>query len=468
MGTGVDSTQTTLGQPAAEGGLACQSLLFLAIECDRPSVPSARYSLADLDLVSVGRGSTRRVTRSRRDGLRVLRIDVGDPRMSAQHARIERAMGKWIAVDQGSKNGMIVNGETVANAALEDGDLLELGHTVFLFRKAMTIGPDQPGDVEVGDCPTVPRGLTTLIPSLARDFRALERIAPSAVSVVVRGASGTGKELVARALHQMSGRRGRFVAINCGGLADTLTESELFGYRRGAFSGAAEDRQGLIRSADGGTLLLDELGDLPLTSQAALLRVLQEGEVTAVGATTPEKIDVRIIAATNRDLDAMVERGEFRGDLLARLDGYSIELPALCRRREDLGLLIGTLLGSGAEPVTIRPEAVRAIFAYGWPFNIRELRKCLDTAHILAAGEPIGLAHLPERLRQLPASTPAETAAASLSPGADDQRQRIVDALQKSAGNQTRAARLLGVSRRTLTRWLSVHAIPRPKKDAPE
>src|SRR6266852_6634237 len=175
-------------------------------------------------------------------------------------------------------------------------------------------------------------------------MRKLEAVAASTVSVVLQGESGTGKEVAATAMHRLSGRVGPFLPVNCGGLPETLIESELFGSRKGAFSGADKDRPGLFRSADGGTLFLDEIGELPASAQSALLRVLQDGEILPIGATQPIRVDVRFLAATNRNLDAQVARGLFRADLLARISGFAVWLPPLRERREDMGILIAALL----------------------------------------------------------------------------------------------------------------------------
>jgi len=181
---------------------------------------------------------------------------------------------------------------------------------------------------------------------------------------VIRGHSGTGKEVLARAVHELSGRRGRFVAVNCGGLVESLVQSELFGYRRGAFSGATEDRPGVIRTANAGTLFLDEIGDMPSSSQAVLLRVLQEREVKPLGATEPIAVDIRVMSATHCDLEGLIAAGDFRADLYARLSGFEFRLPPLGERREDIGLLTARLLERAVPGVQLElsPDAARALF----------------------------------------------------------------------------------------------------------
>jgi transcriptional regulator with PAS, ATPase and Fis domain len=253
------------------------------------------------------------------------------------------------------------------------------------------------------------------------------------------------------------------VAVNSAALPDTLFESELFGYRKGAFSGAQEDRPGLVRTADRGTFFLDEIGDLSADLQAALLRVLQESEVLAVGATRPVAVDLRVIAATHRDLEAMVARGEFRSDLLSRLAGFTLFIPTLRDRREDLGLLIAALLrrqlGERAAAVSFNLPAARALFRHGWPLNVRELEKALEVAGALAADGRIALEHLPAQLQRAAAEQPASEAKAE-EPPADlskiDQKRReeLMALLKDHQGNVTAVAKALGKARAQVQRWL--------------
>jgi transcriptional regulator with GAF, ATPase, and Fis domain len=298
--------------------------------------------------------------------------------------------------------------------------------------------------------------------------------------------------VVARALHALSGREGPFVAVNCGAIPRTLVESELFGHRKGAFSGATEERPGLFRSADRGTLLLDEIGDLPQEAQAALLRVLQEHEVLAVGATRPVKVDVRVLAATHRDLAALVQSGEFRADLLSRIAGFHVRLPPLRERPEDLGLLVGALLkkvaGDAAAHVRLTCEAARALARYRWPLNVRELEQCLRAALVLAGTQPIDLVHLPEPVRAALHEGPAAAGSApdptdpdlptlaSQAPEdevthsprgpqrpltADEQRHKeeLLLLVREHRGNVTTMARALGKARMQVQRWLRRYAI---------
>lgn len=444
-----DATLTTFGgrssnrQPA---GTAPH--LFVVLHCDRPAEPSLRCCLAGVDEAVIGRASDGGARRERADDLVSLRIDVADPRMSSEHARLERAAGRWVLLDR-SKNGSFINGTRTKRAALNDGDVIELGHTLLLFRAALPVGGDERAIVDAAAARATP-GWTTLVPTLASELDRLAQVATSAVPVLIAGDSGTGKELIARGLHAQSGRRGPFVAVNCGALPDTLVESELFGYRKGAFSGADRDRSGVFRDADDGTLLLDEIGDLPLPAQAALLRVLQEREVVPLGGSTPVAVDVRVVGASHRDLEAMVAAGEFREDLLARLSGFVFELPPLRERRADLGIIIATLLAranNGSVP-PLSVEAGRALLANPWPRNVRELEQCLTTASALARGAAIGAEHLPAGIAD------GADPAADLSPDDRQLRDSLIEALRANNGNVAAVARTMGKARQQIQRWL--------------
>jgi len=437
--------------------------LFRVVDCARPLIPPARYRLSGLDEVAIGRGTdnARRVTQG---GARVLELTVSDPRVSSVHATMRKMLGRWVIEDAGSRNGVIRNGVREPRAVVSDGDVLELGQTFFIFRAGLGAPGDAPADFEATDRLD---GMSTLLPQLATELMKLEGIARSTVDVVIHGESGTGKELVAHAIHAMSGRTGPFVPVNCGALPETLVETELFGYRKGAFSGANEDRAGLVRSAERGTLFLDEIGDLPKASQAAFLRVLQEREVTPVGATKAVPVDIRLCAATHRSLDALVEAGEFRGDLFARISGYTVHVPALRDRREDIGLIIASLLRrSSREGVTFTKDAARAFLRYDWPLNIRELQKCLESSIVVAAGAPVGIEHLPAAIKHAPPRTDHSTpedhatgASASAAPpqlSREDQERRdqMIGLLREHHGNISAVARVMGKERVQIRRWL--------------
>ncbi|HEY0192207.1 MAG TPA: FHA domain-containing protein [Kofleriaceae bacterium] len=265
---------------AREGRAAVPSrpYLFVVLHCDRPLAGSSGHDLAELDAVVLGRGAARAARRSTDGAHRQLELCFPGGTVSSRHARLERGPAGWAVVDQGSKNGTFVNGERVPRAVLRDGDLLEIGATLLVYRAALPAPPGDTGDLDSTALAAAPPGLATLIPQLAEPLTALDRIARLPIPVLLLGESGSGKEVLARAVHLLSGRAGAFVAVNSGGIAASLLESQLFGHVKGAFTGAARDEPGFVRAADRGTLFLDEIGDLPLTAQAAFLRVLQRGD----------------------------------------------------------------------------------------------------------------------------------------------------------------------------------------------
>jgi transcriptional regulator with AAA-type ATPase domain len=457
----MNATTTTLPRSVDESSDGARvPYLFAVFRADRPLAPPTRHALARLAEVRLGRASGGPTSWTRERDALDLRID--DARMSSAHAKISRALHRFAIEDLGSRNGTLVNGARVERAALSDGDLIELGHSFFIFREL----PDVPGAplderVEIGDGPA---GLATVRPDLAAEMQRLRLAAASRETVMILGESGTGKELVARAIHALSGRRGDLVAVNCGALPESMVEAELFGHRRGAFSGAVSDRPGLVRSADGGTLFLDEVGDLRLTSQAALLRVLQEQEVMPVGGERPVKVDLRVVCATHQPLDQLVATGGFRGDLYARLRGFVLRLPPLRARREDFALMAGELLrrvaGDRAEKVELSGTAARALLLHTWPQNVRELEKALGTALALAAGGAVRREHLPENvLHPAPAATAAAARGGPDEGGdADDapmDRERLVALLEEHRGNLAAVARAVGKGRTQVQRWVA-------------
>ncbi|HEX2571719.1 MAG TPA: sigma 54-interacting transcriptional regulator [Polyangia bacterium] len=446
--------------------------LFLILAAHHPLTEPSRHSLAESDLVTLARGE-RSITRRTEQGRRRLELQIPDPWMSSSvHARLFRHLGKWAIEDTQSRNGTFVNGMPVARAFLVDGDIIELGHTFFLFREAVQVTSEDPLDEIV--LPPIDRipGLTTLWPPLAQQFRALARVARSNVSVVIRGESGTGKELIARAVHLLSERPGAFVAINCGALPEALIESELFGHRKGAFSGAIEERPGLIRSADRGTLLLDEIGELPAHAQVALLRVLQERQVMPLGETRPLPVDLRLCAATHRDLDQLTADATFRADLLARISGFTLELPPLRERRQDLGILVGDLLrrkmGPAASKISFTKAAIRVLLAHPWPLNIRSLEKTLERAVVLGGENPIGPEHFPDSVRtptpSLMEAWPGGRSAGSAIPLVeaqedDHRRAELLALLAEHQGNISAVARAMNKERIQIRRWMRRYAL---------
>ncbi|MDJ0839971.1 MAG: sigma 54-interacting transcriptional regulator [Acidobacteriota bacterium] len=304
--------------------------------------------------------------------------------------------------------------------------------------------------------------------AMCRALETVKLVAPVDSTVLILGESGTGKELLARAVHKLSERQEEtFLPVNCAVLPENLQEAELFGYARGAFSGAVQARPGFFESADNGTLFLDEIGDLSLSAQTKILRALQEGEVKRIGETKIRKVNVRIIAATHRDLDAMVKEGTFREDLYYRLEVVTIRLPPLRDRENDALILADHFLAEYNERFKKKirgfdHQARRILANYRWPGNVRELRHAVERAVIMATGRTISPADLPERIIETPAgpalsfnaSLSAETAAAELA-AVEDEATRIRRALDLAQGNKTHAAKLLGIGRSTLWRKLN-------------
>lgn len=313
-----------------------------------------------------------------------------------------------------------------------------------------------------------PAGLLGESPAMQEVFRRIERVAATDASVLILGETGTGKELVARAIHASSRRAsGPFVAVNCAALPEQLLESELFGHEKGAFTGANARKAGRFELADGGTLLLDEVGDMPLSLQAKLLRVLESRMVESLGSTRPIRVDLRVLAATHRDLREMVRQGTFREDLYFRLAVVPLHLPPLRERAGDVALLAGHLLRQFAERHGkafrgFDPQALQILERYRWPGNVRELRNLIEQMVVLWDGGVIRLEHLPEHLTgagpgalSLQGEEPLAPEAPSLKEElrtlkADYEQERILAALRQCGGNRTQAARLLGISRRAL------------------
>ncbi|WP_025323226.1 sigma-54-dependent transcriptional regulator [Deferrisoma camini] len=287
-------------------------------------------------------------------------------------------------------------------------------------------------------------------------FETLALVAPSDATVLITGESGTGKELVANAIHQNSPRRDKpFVKVNCAALHENLLESELFGHERGAFTGATAQRKGRFELAHGGTLFLDEIGDMSPATQAKVLRVIQEGEFERLGGTRTLRVDVRVIAATHRDLEAMVAEGAFRQDLYYRLSVVPVHLPPLRDRPEDIPLLAEHFLRIYAEknrkPVAgFTPEAMDLLVRHDWPGNVRELQNAVERAVILCLGERITPQELPPALQGAAAAAPQAPIPAGPRTLKDAERELILRTLEQTGGNRTRAAQILGISRQTL------------------
>jgi two-component system NtrC family response regulator len=304
-------------------------------------------------------------------------------------------------------------------------------------------------------------------PGMKRVRMLISKVAPSDATVLILGETGTGKELVARSVHEESGRSDQpFIAVNCGALPENLIESELFGHRKGSFTGAEDNREGLFQVANGGTLFLDEIGELPRAMQAKLLRVLESGEIRRVGENTPSKVDVRIVCATHRDLPAMVAAGDFREDLMYRINTFEIHLPPVRDRIDDIGPLAEHLLrrfrrraataGRRDEDLEdlITPESIERLCAHVWPGNVRELANVLEHATILSGGGPITPDHLPPHFDRRSLVGPAIAMPGPITLE-ELESQAIHAALDRHDGNKPRAAEELGISLKTLYNKLS-------------
>jgi len=313
------------------------------------------------------------------------------------------------------------------------------------------------------------RPIVAASPAMIEVLELVERAAEYKATVLLTGESGTGKEVLARAIHAQSPRRGEsFVAVNCGAIPEALLESELFGHAKGAFTGADRARRGLFTEADGGTMFLDEVGELPLALQVKLLRVLQEEEVRPLGDSKSHRVDVRVLAATSRDLEAEIAAGRFREDLFYRLNVLRVRVPPLRERRQDIPLLVDHFLAAFRDAIGkpvrgIADDALARLVAYRWPGNVRELENVLERAVILASGDRLGIAELPSNVVPDEASEPAAAA-----DGRDlslrtarraAETAMIRRALRETGGNRTHAARLLGISHRALLYKLKEYEI---------
>ncbi len=433
------TTITESSPPRRGDGPADLALLWLF---PRAGVLAARLTLeGDAELV-VGR-----------DPSCAVRLDGSE--VSRRHAAIRRDdKGAPLLVDLGSHNGIRVNGQAVESATLGPGDVVRICGWIGVVAGA----PSEFAEIAPGLF-----GGAVMQSALAP----LRQAAPSNLTIILEGETGTGKEVVTRGVHHWSGRPGPLVAVNCAALPEGLAEGELFGYRRGAFTGADRASPGFFRSAEGGTLLLDEVSDLPLPLQAKLLRVLQEGEVQPLGETRPVPVNVRIVVASQQPLMDAVRDGRFRADLLARLDGLTVRLPPLRQRKEDVPHLFSHVLREqtqGKAPA-VESDLVERLCVHDWPFNVREMVQLVRQLLILHPGESLlGAHHLPGRIgvrevhvpttsvKILPrASTPATSEPVEL--------PALLVALRASGGNVTKAAAMLGITRQRAYRMMESNAV---------
>ncbi len=380
---------------------------------------------------------------------------IDDDAISRAHARFR--FGDAITVeDLGSRNGTVVGGQRLAP---EQPRTIELGEPVTVAHVQIFVEPGRPPAKVPAD------GVVVRDPKMKQLYAVLDVIAATELRVLLLGETGVGKDVVARAIHARSRRAAKpYLAINCGAFPESMLEAELFGYEKGAFTGANQAKPGLFEATHGGTVLLDEVGELAPTTQVRLLRVLESGEVIRLGSVAPRRVDVRVIAATHRDLRAMIAAGQFRQDLYFRLDGTTLTIPPLRERVADIEPLARTFAAAmaaslGRTAPDLEPSAIAALEAHAWPGNIRELKNVVERAVALRAGSI--------RASDLTLDAPAPV------PDADQplwneleqvERKRVIDALAAAAGNQTAAAKQLGIARTTLIRRIEYFGLVRPKK----
>jgi len=438
-----ERTQTAVQSPLSPAELPDTAVLLMVGASDRPGLPAARRFAVVHDELEIGR---RPSDEAEARGAALL---VPDALVSSQHARIVRRQpGEFELVDLGSKNGTFVDNVRLEDRArLRNGSLVFIGNHIAIFRMVSAL------ELEAVKADLVaPLGpVATSSPTLAVACDRLRRLAVADSEILLLGETGVGKEVYARAVHELSRRRGRFTAINCGAIPRELVESELFGYRAGAHSTAHQAKAGLLEEAEGGTLFLDEIGEMNQEAQIKLLRFLQDRELTPLGSTRPRKIDVRIIAATNRtSLSGKTPTG-LRDDIIGRLGAAPLHLPPLRSRIEDLGALVAHFLRSSATREIEQP-AFRALAMHDWPLNVRELEKIVATAAVLAGGtRPISLRDLPEPIARAAVAPPA---AARRAAGSSPTPAQIEDLLRRYNGNVADVSRELGKHRAAVWRWM--------------
>ncbi len=376
-------------------------------------------------------------------------IRIDDASISRKHAML--SIGTKMRIkDLGSANGTRVANRTLGAGEWGDlatGEVIDLGSVMLILMR----GEEEQAAPDAKAAPG----------AMARAERLLERVAPGDIAVLLTGETGVGKEVFAERLHATSKRATKpLLRLNCGGFTETLLDSELFGHEKGSFTGADKAKPGLLENADGGSVFLDEIGELPLGLQARLLRVLQDKKVQRIGALEPRAIDVRFISATNRDLSQEVTAGRFRQDLYYRLNGVTIWIPPLRERSPEIRTFAKQFLAEANPALEISRTALARLESHDWPGNIRELRNVIERAALIAHGDEI----TEEDLQLAPSDVDAPSSSGSLHADVDAlEKRRILEALEACGGNQTRAAQKLGISRGTLVSRLKQYGITRPR-----
>ncbi|HXT97173.1 MAG TPA: sigma 54-interacting transcriptional regulator [Polyangia bacterium] len=448
MGEPAERTLTAVQSPLSPGEQKDRAVLLVMGNAEAPSLPARTRLQITGDDLYVGR---------RAEGVPVSAnaAVLEDGLVSGQHARLTRGAGGYDLEDLGSKNGTWVDNQRLeakdGKVRLRDGALIFFGNHVAVFRMVSQI------ELEAIKAELVaPLGpVATASPALAVACDRLRRLAASEGELLIVGETGVGKEVYARAVHEASGRKGRFVAINCAAIPRELVESELFGYRQGAHSTAHQAKAGLIEEAEGGTLFLDEIGEMTPEAQIKILRFLQDRELTPLGSTRPRRMDVRIVAATNRTVAGPGKGpgGGLRDDIVARLGAAPIHLPPLRNRIEDLGALIGHFLARAGARCKFEQPAFRALALHAWPLNVRELEKIISTAAVLTGGDnPIALRDLPEPIARVLTAPSAPGARRASSPSPTP--AQIEESLRRYEGNVADVSRELGKHRAAVWRWI--------------
>jgi DNA-binding NtrC family response regulator len=412
-----------------------------------------------------------------------------DAGISRVHAEIECRGGQYVLRDKGSRNGTFLDEERVEIATpLGHGDGIRMGATVRLrftlveeveerdLARLADALPRESARLQSlaspgGEKSAEAAGGVVKDPAMRTLYEQASRAAKASISVLILGETGAGKEVLAHAIHRASPRAEKpFLAINCAALAESLIEAELFGHEKGAFTNASHAREGIFEAANGGTVFLDEVGELPAATQSKLLRVIEDKKVTRIGARTPRAVDVRFVSATNRDLEAEAEQGAFRADLFFRLNGIALTVPPLRERRGEIEELAQLFIAractdAGRADVPVLSAAARdMLLRYAWPGNVRELRNAIDRAVVLCAGGSLEPEHLPPRVTDSRGGAP-KGGASTLRDHVDAaERQRVAEVLERCGGNQTLAATELGISRRTLVARLSEWGLTRPRR----
>lgn len=430
-------------------------------------------------------------------------IVLASPSVSRNHATLTVRNGEVLIRDLGSANGTRLGSQRISadcEETVPPGVAVIIGGASLVVHRLPSDSPGagRPGISEVREVVMAGEHIQALRASekgaaqakaaaaklvvqseaMHKLFQLVDRIAPGTISVLLVGETGVGKEVVASAIHERSPRKSKpYVKLNCSAFPENLLESELFGYEAGAFSGARSSKLGLFETANGGTVLLDEIGEMPMSIQAKLLRVIETCEVLPVGGTRVRKLDVRFLAATNRDLQDRIRKGQFREDLYFRLSAVVLEVPPLRMRRSEIAPMAmqfaieaAGALGKLAPP-SFTPEALRFLERQPWPGNVRELRNCVSRAVLLSTSEELTESDLNPRSVSVGADRQVKTLELPLHgvPDSDDsslsaEREQIEEALAACGGNQTRAAAVLGIARRTLVKKLAALGVPRPRR----